>query len=837
MDFNGGDIPMLDDDVLVTTEDISVAPAGEPKPEITANHDIQANGSLSKASTPAPLKGAGLKRSREDFTHDLTDRKDVPRPPKYDALPYSTGQTGLVYDVRMRFHVEGMPDDEIHPEDPRRIHAIFQAFVGAGLAWSELSSSNPPSLDYYMGRIDTRRVTRDEVCLVHTPAHWDWVQSIAEMSADEMEIVPKAMDSIYLSPNTPFCAMLSAGGAIEACRAIMLGKVKNTFAVIRPPGHHAEREDAKGFCFFDNVSIATKVCQREFGDRCRKVLILDWDVHHGNGIQQAHYDDPNVLYISLHRHQNGQYYPENSYRDERNKAPYGANWRIGEGTGKGKNVNIPFSAKENMGDAEYIYAFQQVVMPIATEFDPDLVIVAAGFDAAAGDVLGGYNVTPAGYAHMTHMLMSLAEGRLAVCLEGGYNLDSIARSATEVARTMMGEPPPRLEEDVVVAKSAVDDVKGVLRQHSHYWQNLYPKAPSDLIKAPPANSQRMDSVVRTWQATTLFEEYEMIPLFIQRESLSKTFENQVLATQDYDQARPLLVILHDPPEALASPDPRTGKIELHNTWVTDEIKTYIDWAASRNHAIIDINLPRHTTYDADDPLRHTDPSDSETRSTVATNLLTYLWENYLEFSPSPCITLLGTNTGHCAIANFIKAHPQRAVERIALAVSLVGDVALQGVRSSTFEGLDAWYYSHSAVFIAKDHGFWDTDYASRKPKKRFGRILESDKKDVGGMLGKEKERIFDKIKGVVGDWRIEDMEVEEDGGVGEEDDVAEGGLRMPPVGNFALSASGAAGSTRGRGSGSVTPRAGAGDGVGGRGTLPLLGNFASPRRGMGSPGQ
>lgn len=557
---------MLDDDVLVTTEATFAAPPGGPKQEVaTQEVSDQANGTLSKASTPAPLKGTGLKRSSEIFTNDLTDRKDAPRPPKYDALPYATGQTGLVYDVRMRFHVEGIPtDEEIHPEDPRRIHAIFQAFVAAGLAWSEFTSTSPPSLDYYMGRIDTRKVTQQEACLVHTPAHWDWVQSIVGMSEEEMLADIEKMDSIYLSPNTPFCAMLSAGGAIEACRAIMLGKVKNTFAVIRPPGHHAEREDAKGFCFFDNVSIATKVCQREFGDRCRKVFILDWDVHHGNGIQQAHYDDPNVLYISLHVHMRGLFYPENSYHDKRGL--YGTHMHCGAGAGIGKNVNIAWS-KRPMGDAEYIYAFQQVVMPIATEFDPDLVIIAAGFDAAAGDVLGGCNVTPAGYAHMTHMLMSLAQGKMAVCLEGGYNLDSIARSATEVARTMMGEPPPRLEEDVEVAKSAVDDVKAVLRQHSRYWQNLYPKNPSDPANGRTANSQRMDNIVRTWQATTLFEEYEMIPLFIQREGLSKNFENQVLATQNYNEARPLLIILHDPPEALASPDPRTGKIELHNTWV------------------------------------------------------------------------------------------------------------------------------------------------------------------------------------------------------------------------------------------------------------------------------
>jgi histone deacetylase 6 len=521
-----------DGDIVTSTEFTQITAGPSSFSSVTGLPVANGTFSGTKSATPA-LKGAGLRRDGDVFDHDLTQLKDAPRPPKFKALPYASAQTGLVYDVRMRFHVEAIPtEDDVHPEDPRRIHAIFEAFVQAGLAWRE--STSGPLTDYYMGRIDARMVTEDEVLLVHTKAHWDWVQTLSGKNADQLvdylqhPLEQSRMDSVYLSPSTPYCAALSAGGAIEACRATLLGKVKNVFAIIRPPGHHAEREDAKGFCFYDNVSIATKVCQREFKAACRKVLILDWDVHHGNGIQQANYNDPNVLYISLHVHEKGHFYPELSYRDKR--GPYGDHLHCGEGPGLGKNVNIPWS-KKGMGDADYIYAFQQVVMPIATEFDPDLVIIAAGFDAAEGDMLGGCKVTPAGYAHMTHMLMSLAGGKLAVCLEGGYNLDSIARSATAVTRTLMGQPPDRLEQ-TNPSISGVNDIKEVLRQQSKFWANLYPKDMSARL-AGPLQGERMHDVVRRWQATTLWDDHQMSPLFVHRESLSKSFENQVLATYDF----------------------------------------------------------------------------------------------------------------------------------------------------------------------------------------------------------------------------------------------------------------------------------------------------------------
>lgn len=172
------------------------------------------------------------------------------------------------------------------------------------------------------------------------------------------------MDSIYFNSLSYYSGLLSAGGTIETCLAVALRQVKNAIAVVRPPGHHAEVECTMGFCLFNNTCIASRVCQNKLGESCRKILILDWDVHHGNGCQKAFYDDPNILYISLHVHMNGTFYPS---------GPEGDMYHCGEGAGIGKNVNIPWKTK-GMGDGDYMFAFQHVVMPIATEFDPDLVI-------------------------------------------------------------------------------------------------------------------------------------------------------------------------------------------------------------------------------------------------------------------------------------------------------------------------------------------------------------------------------------------------------------------------------------------------------------------------------
>lgn len=229
---------------------------------------------------------------------------------------------------------------------------------------------------------------------------------MADLGLKELQALSRDGDSVYFNAESFFCSRLSCGGAIETCDAVMAGTVKNAIAVIRPPGHHAEPHKAMGFCLFNNVCVAAKAMRRKY-PACTKVLILDWDVHHGNGTQTAFYEDPSVLYMSIHRYQGGKFYPE---------GPQGNLDQCGLGPGLGFNVNVPWETG-GMCDGDYMYAFQRVIMPIALEFNPDLVIVSAGFDAAAGDTLGGCFVTPAGYAHMTHMLMCLADGKIVVCLE------------------------------------------------------------------------------------------------------------------------------------------------------------------------------------------------------------------------------------------------------------------------------------------------------------------------------------------------------------------------------------------------------------------------------------
>lgn len=341
------------------------------------------------------------------------------------------------------------------------------------------------------------------------------------MGVDQLEALSIAgeADSIYWHQTTYFCAALSAGCAIQATKAVVAGLVRNAVAVIRPPGHHAEHDKPSGFCFFNNVPVAVKAAQGDFPNACRKVLVLDWDVHHGNGTQQAFYQDPNVLYVSVHVHMNGSFYPHSDYGDH---------VHCGEGPGLGRNVNIPWSYNQ-MTDADYLMAFQQVVLPICTEFDPDLVMISAGFDAADGDPLGNCYVSPACFAHMTHMLMQLAKGKVVACLEGGYNLVSTAKSFAAMTRTLMGEPPERIGENLVPTPSAIDDLKMVVRTQSQFWKCMYPKN-IDIQRKKEMGSERLHDVIREWQAGTLFKEYNMINLFIYRDEISRSFENQVLAT-------------------------------------------------------------------------------------------------------------------------------------------------------------------------------------------------------------------------------------------------------------------------------------------------------------------
>lgn len=208
----------------------------------------------------------------------------------------------------------------------------------------------------------------------------------------------------------------------------------------------------------------------------------------------------------------------------------------------GKNVNIGWHI-QGMGDGEYMAAFQRIVMPIAAEFNPDLVIISAGFDAAAGDQLGGCYVTPACYSHMTHMLMSLADGKVAVCLEGGYDLNAISVSALAVAQTLMGTPPKRMEIPPVnhTAERVLQEVK---IHHANHWACMRSgAAPREaLIKQ---GARRGDHMIRGYQRSRYQDDFQMMNLYIQRDKLSEYFDNQVLCTQDIYNAETIVLIIHD----------------------------------------------------------------------------------------------------------------------------------------------------------------------------------------------------------------------------------------------------------------------------------------------------
>lgn len=472
-----------------------------------------------------------------------SEETDTLAPVRRNLLP-----SGVCYDDRMKCHANAdFSASPAHPEDPRRIQAIMTELKNAGLVYTgsdqDLMDILNETPNRWMWRIPARKALMEEICLVHGIAHFEWVRETSQMSSQQLRDMTTDFDSgrksLYIGGLTYEAALVSAGGAIETCKNVVEGIVKNAIAIIRPPGHHAEPNESMGFCIFNNVPIAARVCMADYPAICRKVLILDWDVHHGNGIQTMFYDDPNVLYISIHVYQNGTFYPG---KPEEDGLPDGGLDSVGVGSGIGKNVNIGWH-DQGMGDGEYMAAFQTIVMPIAREFDPDLVIVSAGFDAAAGDDLGGCWVTPACYSHMTHMLMSLADGKVAVCLEGGYNLKAIRRSALAVAKTLMGEAPERL---IIpkINRRAAETLENVKRIHSNYWECMRQGVvPFSAIQQTGA--QRGSDVLRNAQQHTLERNHSMIPLLVRNAKLS-AFNNQVLVTPDLVSAKKILLIIHDP---------------------------------------------------------------------------------------------------------------------------------------------------------------------------------------------------------------------------------------------------------------------------------------------------
>uniref|UniRef100_A0A1B0DR79 histone deacetylase n=1 Tax=Phlebotomus papatasi TaxID=29031 RepID=A0A1B0DR79_PHLPP len=337
--------------------------------------------------------------------------------------------TGLAFDNQMLKHACICGDNSSHPEHSGRLQSVWARLVETGLASR-------------CDRLRARRATQEELQTVHTEAHTMLFGTNQlnrhKLDASRVSFVRLAcgglgvdLDTTWNEHHTSAAARMAAGCVIDLAMKAAKGDIRNGFAVVRPPGHHAEPDAAMGFCFFNSIAVAARLVRQRVPEM-RRVLIVDWDVHHGNGTQQVFYDDPSVLYLSIHRHDDGNFFPGT-----------GGPTECGVGPGVGFNVNVAWSGglSPPLGDAEYLAAFRTVVMPIAREFAPDIVLVSAGFDAASGHPppLGGYMVSPACFGHLTRELMQLAEGRVILALEGGYDLPAICDSAQECVRALLGD--------------------------------------------------------------------------------------------------------------------------------------------------------------------------------------------------------------------------------------------------------------------------------------------------------------------------------------------------------------------------------------------------------------
>ncbi|GAB4860959.1 hypothetical protein Ancab_036119 [Ancistrocladus abbreviatus] len=359
----------------------------------------------------------------------------------FSHLPDSEGCTAVGFDERMLLHTEVEMKSHPHPERPDRLRAIAASLSSAGVFPGKCHP------------IPAREITKEELLKVHSVDHIDSVELTSQILCSYFT------PDTYANEHSAQAARLAAGLCADLASEIYSGHAKNGFALVRPPGHHAGVQQAMGFCLHNNAAVAALAAQVA---GAKKVLIVDWDVHHGNGTQEIFEGSTSVLYISLHRHEGGRFYPGT-----------GAVHEVGTEGAEGYCVNVPWSCG-GVGDNDYIFAFQYVVLPIAREFAPDFTIISAGFDAARGDPLGCCDVTPVGYACMTHMLTALSGGKLLVILEGGYNLRSISSSATAVIKVLLGEKPEYPGESVAPTRAGMQTVLDVLKIQTKYWPSLCP---------------------------------------------------------------------------------------------------------------------------------------------------------------------------------------------------------------------------------------------------------------------------------------------------------------------------------------------------------------------------
>uniref|UniRef100_A0A914ICJ4 histone deacetylase n=1 Tax=Globodera rostochiensis TaxID=31243 RepID=A0A914ICJ4_GLORO len=397
----------------------------------------------------------------DDTMMDFSNNRTA-QPGNESLLVSNQLKSGIAYDPSMAKHQCLCAENSNHVEHSGRVQSIWARLVEKGLA-------------------AVRKAPLELLRLVHSPTYVTFfaVSPTACLKMDPAELPLKSFvqlpcggigvdsDTYFNDASTQTAAKMAVGSLVELCCQVVEGKLRNGFACIRPPGHHAEREQAMGFCFFNNVAIAARYIQQRFAATCARIAIIDWDVHHGNGTQLCFENDPNCLYLSMHRHDNGNFFPGT-----------GAVTEVGIGEGKGTTVNIPFSG-DVMGDAEYLAAWRVLVLPLLDTFKPDFILVSAGFDAAQGHpaALGGYNLSSKIFGYFTRTLTQFANGRVVLALEGGYELSAICDSAEECVKALCsngGEITQLSAETLeqIPNNSAQETIQKVIAVHKKHWPCL-----------------------------------------------------------------------------------------------------------------------------------------------------------------------------------------------------------------------------------------------------------------------------------------------------------------------------------------------------------------------------
>jgi acetoin utilization deacetylase AcuC-like enzyme len=323
-----------------------------------------------------------------------------------------------------------------HPERPERLVAI-KAYLEKHKLWPRLK------------QMPIREASRTELERNHSAEHIDRVLA----SSGKQRTYFDGGDT-QASPHTAQAALLAAGGTVELARAVVKGEIERGFALVRPPGHHAEYHRAMGFCYFNNIAIAAHSMLEEEG--LQRILIVDWDVHHGNGTQHSFERDPRVFFLSTHQYP---YFPGSGATDE-----------IGAGDGKGYSANIPLPPGQN--DHNYRYCFKHILRPIAHNFAPQLIMISAGYDAHQADMLGSMRVSTEGFAQLTADVCELAnelcDGKVVAVLEGGYDTTALSESVATSLRVMLGEKPDMSgdsEQAGATVRYICNEVKELLSAH------------------------------------------------------------------------------------------------------------------------------------------------------------------------------------------------------------------------------------------------------------------------------------------------------------------------------------------------------------------------------------